>query len=150
MVTVVKGDPKAPLSIATTPRCREGRYSFPWIVPLYLDTNFIMLLSKEASSTIFRVFGMTRPGIEPWSPGSMANILPTRPMGRYVRKLESLYSINNSNQKKTNFNINLLKSYSHKILSEININSIRYSLYKKYKINLFFSGFIFHYNYQRL
>ena len=29
------GDLKAPFSIATTPKCREGRYSFPWIAPLY-------------------------------------------------------------------------------------------------------------------
>ena len=27
MATVVEGDPKAPFSIATTPRCRRGRYS---------------------------------------------------------------------------------------------------------------------------
>ena len=33
--TVVKGDPKAPLSIATTPRCKRGCYFFPWIAPLY-------------------------------------------------------------------------------------------------------------------
>ena len=33
---VVEGDPKAPFSIATTPRSRGGRYSFPWIAPLYL------------------------------------------------------------------------------------------------------------------
>ena len=33
--TVVKGDPKAPFSIATTPRCRGGPYSFPQIAPLY-------------------------------------------------------------------------------------------------------------------
>ena len=35
------------------------------------------MLSKEASSTIFWVFGMTRPGIEPWSPGPLANTLTT-------------------------------------------------------------------------
>ena len=35
LATLVKGDTKAPLSIATTPRCRGGRYSFRWIVPLY-------------------------------------------------------------------------------------------------------------------
>ena len=34
-VTIVKGDPKAPFSIATIPVCRGGRYSFPWIAPLY-------------------------------------------------------------------------------------------------------------------
>ena len=33
------------------------------------------MLSKEASSTIFWVFGMTRPGIEPRSPGPLANTL---------------------------------------------------------------------------
>ena len=35
LATVVEGDQKAPFSIATTPRCRGGRYSFPWITPLY-------------------------------------------------------------------------------------------------------------------
>ena len=33
---VTQGDRKAPFSIATTPRCRGGRYSFTWIAPLYL------------------------------------------------------------------------------------------------------------------
>ena len=31
----VEGDQNAPFSIATTPRCRGGRYSFHWIAPLY-------------------------------------------------------------------------------------------------------------------
>ena len=35
LVTVVEGDQKAPFSIATTPKCKGGRYSFPWIAPLY-------------------------------------------------------------------------------------------------------------------
>ena len=35
LATVVEGDQKAPFSIATTPRCRGGRYSFLWIAPLY-------------------------------------------------------------------------------------------------------------------
>ena len=29
LVTFVEGDPKAPFSIATTPRCRGGCYTFP-------------------------------------------------------------------------------------------------------------------------
>ena len=33
--TLVESEPKAPFSIATTPRCWVGRYSFPWIDPLY-------------------------------------------------------------------------------------------------------------------
>ena len=28
LATIVEGNPKAPFSIATTPRCRGGRYSF--------------------------------------------------------------------------------------------------------------------------
>ena len=36
LVTVVEGDPKAPFSITITSRCKGGRYSFPWIDPLYL------------------------------------------------------------------------------------------------------------------
>ena len=35
LATIVEGDPKAPFSEATTPRCRGGRYSFPWMAPLY-------------------------------------------------------------------------------------------------------------------
>ena len=35
MATIVEGYPKAPFSIAATPRCRAGLYSFPWIAPLY-------------------------------------------------------------------------------------------------------------------
>ena len=35
LATVVEGDQKALFSIATTPRCRGGRYSFPCIAPLY-------------------------------------------------------------------------------------------------------------------
>ena len=35
LATIVEGDPKAPFSIATTPRCRGARYSIPWIAPLY-------------------------------------------------------------------------------------------------------------------
>ena len=30
------------------------------------------------------VFGMTRPGIEPRSPGSLVNTLPIRPMGQFI------------------------------------------------------------------
>ena len=35
LATVVDGDPMVPFSLATTLRCREGRFSFPWITPLY-------------------------------------------------------------------------------------------------------------------
>ena len=60
------------------------------VIPLSLDcstlplicTLYCWVLSKEVSSTIFKVFGMTQPGIEPRSPGPLANTLPTRPMNR--------------------------------------------------------------------
>ena len=37
------------------------------------------MLSKVVSSTIFKVFGMNRPGIEPRSPGPLANTLTAGP-----------------------------------------------------------------------
>ena len=35
LVTLVEGNPKAPFSIVTTPRCRKGRYSIPRIAPIH-------------------------------------------------------------------------------------------------------------------
>ena len=35
LTTVVEGDPKAPFSLGITTKCRRGRFSFPWIAPLY-------------------------------------------------------------------------------------------------------------------
>ena len=35
LATLVEGDGKIPFSIATTLRCKEGRYSIPWIAPPY-------------------------------------------------------------------------------------------------------------------
>ena len=43
LATIVEGDPKAPFSIATTPMCREGRYSFPGLLYFTLDPYLIML-----------------------------------------------------------------------------------------------------------
>ena len=34
-MTLVEGNPLAPFSIATTPKCWEGRNYIPWIAPLY-------------------------------------------------------------------------------------------------------------------
>ena len=82
LATIVDGHLKVPFSIATTPNCRGGRDSFPWIAPLYpwIRTLWCWVLSKEASSTIFWVFGMTQPGIEPRSPGALVNALTTMSM----------------------------------------------------------------------
>ena len=35
LATLVEVDPKDAFSIATTPWCSGGRYSFPWIAPFY-------------------------------------------------------------------------------------------------------------------
>ena len=45
---------------------------------------YCWVLSKEVSSTIFKVFGMTQPGIEPKSPRPLANTLLTRPMSWFT------------------------------------------------------------------
>ena len=47
LATVVESDPKAPFSVATTQKSREGRYFFPWIVPLTLDQYLIMQRVKQ-------------------------------------------------------------------------------------------------------
>ena len=47
MATVVESYPEAPFSIATTPRCRGGRYSFPGILHFTLDPYLIMLSVKQ-------------------------------------------------------------------------------------------------------
>ena len=47
LATIVEGNPKAPFSIATTPRCRGGRYSFPGLLYFTLDPYLIMLSVKQ-------------------------------------------------------------------------------------------------------
>ena len=47
MATIVEGNPKAPFSIATTPRCRGRRYSFPELPYFTLDPYLIMLSVKQ-------------------------------------------------------------------------------------------------------
>ena len=49
LATVVEGDQKSPFSIATTPRCRGGCYSFPGLLHFTLDMNLILLSVKQGS-----------------------------------------------------------------------------------------------------
>ena len=51
------------------------------------------MVSKATSSTIFWVFGVTRPEIEPRSPGSLANTLLIRPMAQYTHNHGKLRGI---------------------------------------------------------
>ena len=75
---------KAPFSIATTPRCRGGCYSFPGLLHFILDAYLIMLSVKQGTvkylffSFFFFFLRMTRPKIELWSPGPLANTLLIR------------------------------------------------------------------------
>ena len=86
----VEGHQKAPFSIAATPKCRGVLLLFLGCSTLPLiRTLYCWVLSREVSSTIFKVFGMTRPGIEPRSPGPLANTLSTKPMSRYWVKYQS-------------------------------------------------------------
>ena len=45
-----------------------------------IRTLYCWVLSKEVSSTILKVFGMTLPRTEPRFPGPLVNTLPTKPM----------------------------------------------------------------------
>ena len=47
LVTGVEGDLKAPFSIATTSRCREGTTPFPGLLHFTLDTYLILLSVKQ-------------------------------------------------------------------------------------------------------
>ena len=47
LAIIVKSDQKAPFSIATTPRCRGGSYSFPELLHFTLDTHLILLRFKQ-------------------------------------------------------------------------------------------------------
>ena len=47
LATVVEGEQKAPFSIATTPRCREGATPFPGLLHFTLDTYLILLRVKQ-------------------------------------------------------------------------------------------------------
>ena len=46
-LTIIKGNLIVPFSIGTTPRCKEGCYSFLLIVPLNFDPYLIMLSVKH-------------------------------------------------------------------------------------------------------
>ena len=72
--TVVKSDQKAPFSIATTPRFWGTLFfSMDCSTLRLIFTLYCWVLSKEVSSTVFKVIGMTQPGIELRSPGPLAN-----------------------------------------------------------------------------
>ena len=68
-----RGDPRALFSIANTLRCRGGRYSIPWIAPLYpwsLPYN-----ARRRQVPFFVSLVWLDLGLNPWSPEPLANTL---------------------------------------------------------------------------
>ena len=65
LVIVIKGDPKASFSIATTPRCREvPLLSLDCSTLPLIRTLYRWVLIKKVSSITLSIFAMTRPEIE--------------------------------------------------------------------------------------
>ena len=63
---VVEGNTKAPLSIASSPRCSGVCHFFIWIAPHTLDPYFMMLsVKQETSSTIFESLVWLDLGLNP-------------------------------------------------------------------------------------
>ena len=70
-----------------------------------LSANKGWVLNKVLSSTIFWVFGMTRPGIEPRSPGPLTNTLLIRPKQQQKQKKQKKIKQNKAtkqNEKENN------------------------------------------------
>ena len=71
LVTLVEGDQKAPFSLTTTPRCREERYSFPWIAllyPWYVPYN-AECLARKRQVPFFESLIWLNLGLNPGLPG---------------------------------------------------------------------------------
>ena len=80
----MEDDPKVPFSVATTPRCSGGLYSFSWIVQLTLNPYLIIPRVKQGViKSHFLSFWYGSTWIEPWSPGPLVNTLTIMPMDRY-------------------------------------------------------------------
>ena len=91
LATLVEGNPKAPFSQATTLGCRGGNTPFPGLLHFIIDPYFIMLvLNKVASSTIFWVFGMTRPGIEPLASRTIGKLFTHQANKNINMKVQSM------------------------------------------------------------
>ena len=70
--TVIKGYLKAPFTIDTTPKCRRGRFSFPWITLLSLDPYRIMLCVKQGG-TKYHLLILWYVSTWDWAPVSWRN-----------------------------------------------------------------------------
>ena len=112
LATVEEVDPKAPFSMATTPRCWDGRYSFPWIVQLY-RWNVPYNVKQRGIKHPFWVFDM--------NPGLSDYWRTFHPFNQWVG-----YSC--LNYAKNNLDISFYQIHSPKLLEDI---------FKYYWLNLF-------------
>ena len=75
---------------------------------------YCWVLSKEVSSTILKVFGMTRPGIEPRSPGPLVNTLPTKPIYLDIDKIKHtfIYTKKNCSGQRSPWTVNSYRTFT--------------------------------------
>ena len=71
LVTVVKGDPKAPFSIPTTRRCRESATPFPGLLHFTLDP-YIIMVSVNQSSIKYHFLSLWYDSTSDWTQVSRA------------------------------------------------------------------------------
>ena len=74
-MTVVEDDQKAPFYRDTAPWCREGRYSFSWVAPLY--PYIAEGQAKRYQVPFLEPFVWHDLGLNPNLPDQFANALPT-------------------------------------------------------------------------
>ena len=87
---LVKGDPKAPFSFATTTRCWKRRHSFLRIAPLTLDPYLIMLSVKQWGVNYHFFESLVwRLRIDPLSLGPLANTRTIMPIYICLATLKS-------------------------------------------------------------
>ena len=70
----------------------------------------MLSIKQGASSTIFLVFGVTRPGIEPRSPGPLAHTLLIRLMARCIVKTKMIHALIAESNKKSTLVLGFLKN----------------------------------------
>ena len=71
LATIVEGNPKAPFSIATTPRCRGGRYSFPGF-PFFTPDPYLIMLSVKQGGIKYHFLSLWYDSTWDWTQVSRA------------------------------------------------------------------------------
>ena len=90
LATFVEGDPKAPFSIATTPKCKRWCYSIPWIAPL---DPYLKMMSLKQGGIKYHFLSLWYGSTWGWTPsrGSVANALTNRPIYIYCNSVGCHY-----------------------------------------------------------